>query len=312
MSLRLRRPDRRLPRSLVLGAAALLAIAGLAACDEPAPDGRDLAVRLHHLPLELRVGDSVTARGTLSNLGTADADGVHLRIGSTPNLEVTLVGDGIGPCTATATLVDCALEEGTTIAAGATVEFAAEVRAVGLGDAVVAALATSPAGEPDPDVALNGAYHELVVEVPAASSAVLSGVSSPAPGPFEPVAGLPFDVASSLSVTAGTVEDVVATQTFPAGTVLHGAYGFAEGWDPDTGDLVQQEADCVVIGRGVSCRFAGPISSTYVMDRFWVVTGVTAAAPGPLEVGLDLVASDPAGGGPAPFTTVDTVVVDAP
>lgn len=301
--------DRRRPGALVIGAAALLGVVGLAACDPPEPDGRDLAVQLHHLPLELRVGDAVTARGTVTNLGTTDADAIHFRIGSTANLELTLVGEGIGTCATRAQLVDCTLADDEVLAAGETVEFTVDVRAVGMGDAAFAVLATSPGGEPDPDTALNGAYGTLQVEAPVPSAAVVSGRSGAGLGSLDPAAGVPFDVASRISVDAGTVEDLVVTQTFPVGTPVHGTYGFAEGWDPEAGELVQQAADCVVIGRSVSCRFAGPIASTMAMDRFWVVTGVTAASAGDLAVELDLVGSDPAGGGPARFTGTDLVPV---
>jgi hypothetical protein len=297
------------PAALAVGAVALLGVVGLAACEKPAPDGRDLAVQVNHLPQELRVGGSVTVRGTLANLGTTDADAIHFRIGSTPNLELSLVGEGIGTCSTGAHVVDCRLDEGSVLAAGETVEFTVEVEAIGLGEAAFGVLATSPAGEPDPDPASNAAYHELQVEVPAPSAAVVTGRTGAAPGPFDPTAGQPFDVASSLAVTAGTVDDLVVTQTFPAGTELHGTYGFAEGWDPDAGELVQHEAECLVVGRSVSCRFAGPISSSIAMDRFWVVTGVTATSAGDLVVDLDLVASDPAGGGPARFSTTDAVTV---
>ena len=287
---------------------------GLTACDPIPGDGTDLSVRFHLTPQELRVGDEITVHGSVANVGSTTNE-IRFRVAGTSGVQVELASGQIGSCIQAGDVLDCVVRPGDPLGPGESVPFSLDVTASAPGEAMFAALATSDGEEEAPDPTTNFDLRTVQVEAAAPSAVTVSGSSWTDSGPVfpRPVTGVPFLLKSSLEVEGGVVDGLVATQVLPPGLVADSTLGIFEGYDPAVNDIVQVPADCEVFEGVVSCAFSGPISSTWSPDRFWVSTWVHTEVAGLYDVGLDLVGSDPLGGGPARFTGSDTIeVVEMP
>ena len=281
---------RRFGSKLVAIAATAIAVTGLAACDPPPPDGRDLGVTLEALPTAVDVGSSTSAEIVVRNHGTVTADASSLIVSVPNTLSPTLTGAVDGCSTGShdeLAAITCDLGD---LAPGATATATLTLTGVTAGSVrPVTVSVASPGTEPTPDPNPNQATDSIAVH--QVDEVDLHVTPSRNPGQSGP--GVAFDSITTVANRGPSVAaDVTVSQTFRDDTTVTAAtLQRADGGATGTCTIAPGSVTCSTGANGIdplqtaADRWLLTVTMVPPSAAFFVDHAATSAQPEPTPDG---------------------------